>query len=114
MNRRWLRIALFGCFSLGPGISQTGVDSRLAGYRAEIDGIDRQIVELLNRRAAVVRRVGDLKKEAGLPVAAPAREQQVLDHAVEAGRGGPLPAAALRRIYQGILNEMRAWEATHN
>lgn len=80
-------------------------------YRTQIDGIDRQIVELLNQRAAIVHRIGEVKKAAGLAVTAPAREQQVLDHVVEGGKNGPLPPAIVRRIYEVILREMRTWEA---
>lgn len=91
--------------------AQPAVEQKLAGYRTEIDLLDRQIVELLNKRAAVVHEVGKLKKEAGLPVTAPAREKQVLDRVAEAGRGGPLPEAVLRKIYETVLAEMRNWEA---
>jgi chorismate mutase len=47
-------------------------------------------------------------------VAAPAREQQVLEHVVEAGKTGPLPPTTIRRIDEVILREMRTWEATGN
>ena len=86
----------------------------LEEYRTQIDGIDRQIVELLNKRAGIVNRIGQIKKEANLPVTAPARERQVLEQVVESGKDGPLPAATLRRIYEVILREMRTWEATMN
>ena len=86
-------------------------DERLAAYRKEIDGVDQQIAALLNERAATVQRIGNLKKEAGLPIAAPAREQQVIARVVEAGKSGPLPPATLKRIYEAILLEMRKWEA---
>ena len=86
----------------------------LEEYRTQIDGIDRQIVELLNKRAVIVSRIGQIKKEAHLPVTAPARERQVLERVVESGKGGPLPAATLRRIYEVILREMRNWEASMN
>src|SRR3954469_3265608 len=90
------------------------IQVKLTQNRVQIDQIDRQIVALLNQRAAVVARIGDLKKEANLPVAAPAREEQVLNLAVENGKAGPLPPAAIRRIYQVILNEMRTWEESRN
>lgn len=91
---------------------QTPAEASLKEYRVQIDSIDRQIVELLNKRAVVVSRIGELKHKANLPVAAPAREKQVLDHVVEVGKSGPLPPEVLRRIYMGILDEMRTWEAT--
>ena len=92
--------------------AQSPVDAKLAEFRKGIDGIDRQVVELLNQRAAIVERVGNIKKQANLPIAAPAREQQVLDHVAEAAKNGPLPPETLRRIYETILKEMRAWEAS--
>ena len=53
--------------------------TRLASCRRQIDATDQQIVVLLERRARIVAEVGKIKKEAHLPVAAPAREEQVLD-----------------------------------
>ena len=71
----------------------------LTKVRKHLDEIDQQIVGLLNQRARIVAEVGKIKREAHLPVAAPAREQQVLDHIVQVGVAGPLPPDRLRRIY---------------
>ena len=114
IQRRLLNTVFLLSFCVGAAVAQTPAKALLEEYRAQIDGVDRQIVELLNKRAAIVDRIGSVKKEAGLAVAVPAREQQVLDHVVEAGKAGPLPAATLRRIYEQILREMRTWEATRN
>jgi chorismate mutase len=84
--------------------------TRLASYRKQIDATDQQIVALLNRRARIVAEVGKIKKEAHLPVAAPAREEQVLDRIIQLGGAGPLPPDRLRRIYQTVIQEMRTWE----
>jgi Chorismate mutase type II len=40
----------------------------LATNRRQIDEIDQQIVALINRRATVVDRIGQIKSAAGLPV----------------------------------------------
>jgi chorismate mutase len=85
-------------------------ETRLASYRKQIDETDQQIVALLNQRARIVAEVGKIKQEVHLPVAAPAREQQILDHIVQLGGTGALPPDHLRRIYQTILPEMRTWE----
>jgi len=85
-------------------------ETRLASCRKQIDDTDQQIVALLNQRARIVAEVGKIKHEAHLPVAAPAREQQVLDQIVQFGDAGPLPPDRLRRIYQTVIKEMRAWE----
>ena len=82
----------------------------LITVRKHLDEIDQQIVALLNRRARIVAEVGKIKQEAHLPVAAPAREEQVLDRIVQLGGAGPLPPDRLRRIYQTVIQEMRTWE----
>ena len=114
IQRRLLNTALLICVCAGAVAAQTAGGVSLEEYRTQIDGVDRQIVELLNKRAAIVQRIGSIKKEAGLAVAAPAREQLVLEHVVEAGKAGPLPPTTVRRIYEVILREMRTWEATGN
>ena len=82
----------------------------LITVRKHLDEIDQQIVALLNQRACIVAEVGKIKQEAHLPVAAPVREQQILDHIVQLGGAGPLPPDRLRRIYQTVIQEMRTWE----
>ena len=111
INRPLLSTVVLISVCVGVLVAQTKATERLEEYRTQIDGVDRQIVELLNKRAAIVQRIGSVKKEAGLGVAAPAREQQVLDHVVEVGKAGPLPPAAVQRVYEVILREMRMWEA---
>jgi chorismate mutase len=78
----------------------------------QIDSLDQRIVELFQERARVVEEVGNLKREAHLPVTAPSREQQVVEKAEELAKGGPLPAEAVGRIYQKLVEEMRNWEAS--
>jgi chorismate mutase / prephenate dehydratase len=87
------------------------IEAKLAECRKQIDETDRQIVTLLNQRARIVARVGSIKKDANLPIAAPGRERKVLDHIVQVGNGGPLPPETLRRIYATVVQEMRNWEA---
>jgi chorismate mutase len=104
-------IPLLLCSSIG-GCCQnfSDPDTRLASCRKQIDDTDQQIVALLNQRARLVAEVGRIKQDTFLPVPAPAREEQVLDHVVKVGRAGPLPPDRLLRIYQTVLQEMRTWE----
>ena len=104
-------IPLLLCSSIGSHCQKVSdSETRLASCRKQIDDTDQQIVDLLNQRARIVAEVGKIKQEAHLPVAAPAREQQVLDHIVQLGGAGPLPPDRLRRIYQTVIQEMRTWE----
>jgi chorismate mutase len=88
-----------------------GTQERLEASRQQIDSLDQRIVELIQERARVVEEVGDIKREAHLPVTVPSREQQVIAKAQELAKGGPLPAEAVGRIYQTLVEEMRNWEA---
>ena len=54
---------------------------RLHELRTEIDGIDRQIIELLEERAKLTREIGKIKRELNLPVKDEKREEEVLKRA---------------------------------
>jgi chorismate mutase len=82
--------------------------------RQKIDSLDQRIVELIQQRAQVVEEIGSIKREAHLPIAAPAREKQVIEKVQELAKGGPLPADAVGRIYEKLVTEMRLWEAGLN
>ena len=84
----------------------------LQEIRAEIDRIDQQIVDLLNRRARLSVEVGQLKREQAGPgqepmVYQPEREVQVFANVIAANQG-PLPNRALESIYREILSSSRA------
>ncbi len=81
----------------------------LASLRQEIDRLDQQLVELLNRRAEVVVRVGQFKQDRGLEVWSAAREDEVIAQALAASRG-PLSAETLRIIFRELISGSRALE----
>lgn len=74
--------------------------------RVRIDAIDVRLIELLNERTKIVERIGAIKRSLALPVYEPRREDQVLDNVLEHS-SGPLPADAIRRIFERIMDEMR-------
>jgi chorismate mutase-like protein len=80
-------------------------------WRRKIDEIDRKLVELLNERSQCVVEIGRLKKTDGTPLYQPDREQEVLA-GVERANRGPLSAAAIRRLFERILDEARSVERT--
>jgi chorismate mutase len=75
--------------------------------RARIDELDRQLVELLNRRTRIVEDIGRAKEASGLPIYEPNREEDVFRN-VFSHNQGPLTAEALRGIYERIMDEMRS------
>src|SRR5512139_2242497 len=94
--------------------------TQLERIRAEIDGIDQQLQELLNRRARCAQQVAEVKT-AELPQAhgradvapvnyyRPEREAQVLRR-VMARNQGPLPAVEVAHIFREIMSACLALE----
>ena len=79
----------------------------IADWRRRIDELDAEIVRLISERAQAAKAIGELKKQAGLPIYEPNREQTVFQR-VEELNPGPLPASELRHIYERIIDVMRS------
>lgn len=84
----------------------------LATLRKEIDGVDSQLIALLNQRSCLVKEVGHRKALEGTPVYAPHREQAVLAKVLEmnASQGGPTPPSTIEAIYREIMSGSFALE----
>lgn len=93
------------------GTARAQPDQALARQRAKIDALDARIVALLNERARVVQEIGRVKQQGGLAIADPKRAEEVLQR-IAASNHGPLPNENLRRIYERIIAEMTAFEAS--
>lgn len=78
----------------------------LKQVRSKIDALDRRLVKLLSARARLAQRIGRLK---GGPAYRPEREAQVV-RGILAQNHGPLPAAALARVFTEIMSACRALE----
>jgi chorismate mutase/prephenate dehydratase len=84
-------------------------DDKLKPLREQIDAIDAQILDLLNRRARVAQEVGHVKAETDAPVFRPEREAQVL-RGVADRNPGPLASGDLQTIFREIMSSCRALE----
>lgn len=82
---------------------------RIAALRRRIDDLDARISDLLNERARFASEIGSLKSSLGWPVYDPERESEILDRVQREGKG-PLTSAAVRRIFERILDESRRLE----
>ncbi len=82
----------------------------LAALRTQIDALDRDLLALLNRRAALALQVGELKKLEGSAVFRPEREAQVID-GLKSLNAGPLAADSVAPIWREIMSACRALEA---
>jgi chorismate mutase/prephenate dehydratase len=84
-------------------------EDRLTPLRMEIDAIDTDILQLLNRRARIAESVGHIKAETNAPVFRPEREAQVL-RAVAEKNPGPLHDPDVQVIFREIMSACRALE----
>ncbi len=80
------------------------IEERLTQCRNEIDELDHQLIELLAKRRAVTKRVGDIKSEVGMPIFSPEREASLFAarrvDAKNKGVSEDLIEDLLRRIIQ--------------
>jgi chorismate mutase len=83
--------------------------SDLDGWRKRIDEIDQQLVELLNERSRCAVEIGHIKKKMKLPAWHPEREMEILRNVVKSNPG-PLDDAAIRRLFERIIDEARSLE----
>lgn len=87
---------------------EPGTDD-MTPWRERIDVIDRAMLELMNERVKCANIIGAIKKRLGLPVYVPSREEDVLRNVV-AGNNGPLSDAAVRRLFERVIDETRSLE----
>jgi chorismate mutase/prephenate dehydratase len=75
--------------------------------RAQIDKLDLQIVDLLNKRAHLAGEIGKVKNDHGAEVFSPAREEEVLQNVVQANKG-PLDEGTVRAVFRELMSGSRA------
>lgn len=85
-----------------PEEAQAGLDR----LRAQIDEVDLRLLAMFNERARIVEEIGAIKKEMAIPIYEPKREEMVFQN-VLGHNGGPLSPAAIRRLFERIIDEMR-------
>jgi len=75
----------------------------LQELRERIDGIDDQILDLLNARATVVLDVGKAKAGESREFYVPSRERAIFER-LQARNGGPFPNESLCRVFREIIS----------
>jgi chorismate mutase len=79
----------------------------LQGIRSQIEGIDRELVALIARRIDLARRVGEAKREEGLPTLDPSREAEVVSRAGQLARDAGLDEESIRAIFWHLVETSR-------
>jgi chorismate mutase/prephenate dehydratase len=80
-----------------------GMPEELNSLRSGIDAVDEEIVRLLDERARLARRIGEIKLAEGLQAYAPARERKVLNRVGALSRG-EFPRKGLEAVFREIIS----------
>jgi len=88
-------------------------DQELLRIREGISGVDQKLLELLNQRAELSLRVGEIKSDSSESVFKPFREKDVLNSILEKNPG-PIPNEHLQAIYREILSSSRSLQKPQN
>lgn len=80
--------------------------NELEKYRKEIDEIDRQLIELFEKRMNVSAKVAEYKKENNIPIYNGERESQVITNNVHRLKNDKYEILA-RRFFIGIMELSR-------
>lgn len=76
---------------------------KLNDHRKEIDKIDEQLLQLLEKRLTIVKKIADLKNQENLPIRDTKRETVILDNiAVKAEKLGLDPELA-KRFFRSVI-----------
>jgi chorismate mutase len=78
----------------------------ISDWRKKIDDLDSMLVDLLNQRANAAQEIGRLKRQSGMPIYEPKREQEIFENVSRMSRG-PLKGRHLVQIYERVIDVMR-------
>jgi chorismate mutase/prephenate dehydratase len=88
-------------------VAEAGQTHSLASLREQLDTIDRDILNAINRRGAIAQKIGQLKQSQGQGVYDGKREASILQRAVE-NNAGPLGNDAVRAVFRELISGTRA------
>lgn len=83
--------------------------SNLSENRDKINELDETLIKLLNERALLAKKIGDIKKETSSEIFSASREEEVYKR-ITALSDGPLEGDALRAIYREIMSATKNLE----
>ena len=75
---------------------------QLLALRAKIDGLDEQLVSLINQRVQVALEIGRLKQGAEMPLHSPDRESEILQR-ISGLNQGPVDVTVLESLFHILL-----------
>jgi chorismate mutase len=98
----------------GDGEAPAADGVELLAVRAEIERVDEAIVFLIDERMRLARRVGTLKRNAGLRLLDTSREATVVDRAGAMARDRGLDPDAVRDVFWRLIEMAREAQASES
>ncbi|BDA79542.1 bifunctional chorismate mutase/prephenate dehydratase [Leptospira kobayashii] len=87
----------------------SSTEEDLKKLRIQIDSLDENIIDLIQKRAEFASEIGRIKRNSSDPIYRPDRERDVYEK-VSGKSKGPLPASVIRAIYREIMSGTIALE----
>ena len=78
------------------------MEQKIENLRAQIDGLNLEILDLLSRRAELAEAIGELQTSLGLSHYDPSREQDMLEALTRANRG-PFTDATVKSLFKQVF-----------
>jgi len=82
---------------------------KLDKYRGEINKIDKNLVDFLNKRAEVVMKIKKLKEDKDVPLYDAKREEELINNIIKYNKG-PLYNDNIIQIFESILRNVQVLE----
>lgn len=86
---------------------------KLNKYRKEVNEIDKNIVDFLNKRAVVVMKIKRLKEDRNVPLYDARREEELINNIIKYNKG-PLYNDNIVQIFESILRNVQVLEKDEN
>ncbi len=86
-----------------------GTPQRVKELRRRVNEVDGELVRILNERARIVQELGAYKRETGVALFDPRREEEILRRVAEINEG-PIYDTSMRDIFELIMHRIRDLE----
>jgi len=91
----------------GSAQSPERVAAALKTLRTQIDKLDLQLLEMINKRAELAKQIGVVKSDTSSNVFSASREEEVFKNVLD-NHKGPMPDISVRAIYREIMSGCRS------
>lgn len=90
-------------------LMENNFKEKLKKYREEINEIDKNIVDFLNKRAEAVMKIKRLKEDRNVPLYDAKREEELINNIIKYNKG-PLYNDNIIQIFESILRNVQVLE----